>query len=75
MDDEPMDVASQMAVENGFEKFVDFTFFTLNLEFDPTIDQVLHRSDHVVPGRDRFDGISGSQLPGRVLRIKLALRP
>jgi hypothetical protein len=58
VDDEPVDVASQMAVENGFEKFFDFIFFTLDLEFDPTINQILHRSNHVETGRDRFNRIT-----------------
>jgi hypothetical protein len=57
-DDEPMDMASQMAVENGFEKFFDFIFFTLDFQFDPTINQILHRSNHVEAGRDRFDRIT-----------------
>ena len=53
---EPMDVTAQMAFENGLEKLVDFAFFALNLEFHPAIDQVLHVSNHIVPGRDGFDG-------------------
>ena len=58
MDDEPVDVPAQMAVQHSFKKFGDFDFFALNLEFDPTVNQVLHRADYVVPGRDRFDGIT-----------------
>jgi hypothetical protein len=27
----------------------------LNLQFDSTVNQVLHRSDYVIPGRDRFN--------------------
>jgi hypothetical protein len=58
VDDEPMNVASQMAIENGLEKFFDFIFFTLDLEFDPAINQVLHRSNYVEPSRNRFDRIT-----------------
>jgi len=58
VDHKPVDMAPQMAVEDCFKKFPDFSFFTLNLEFDPAIDEVLHRADHVVPGRDRFNGIA-----------------
>ena len=50
MDHESIDVTPQMAVENGFEKFVDFAFFALNLEFNPAIDQVFHR---IQPRRTR----------------------
>jgi hypothetical protein len=55
VDNEPVDVAPQMAVENAFEEFVDFTFFTLNLKEDPAVDKVLHPSDHIVPGRNGFN--------------------
>jgi hypothetical protein len=55
VDDEPMDMASQMAIENGFEKFSDFFFFSLDLEFDPTINQILHRPNHLEARGDRFD--------------------
>jgi hypothetical protein len=58
VDDEPMDVASQMAIENGFEKFFDFLFFSLDLEFDPAINQIFHPPNHVEARRDRFDRIS-----------------
>jgi hypothetical protein len=58
VDDEPMDMASQMAIENGSEKFFDFIFFTLDLELDSTVNQILHRSNHVEAGRDRFDRIT-----------------
>jgi hypothetical protein len=56
VDYEPVDVAPQMAVENGLEKFGDFIFFTLHLEFDPAVNQVPHHSNHVESGRDGFDG-------------------
>ena len=52
---ESVDVPTQMAVENGLKKFLHFAFFTLNLQFDSTVNQVLHRSDYVIPGRDRFN--------------------
>jgi hypothetical protein len=58
VDNKPVNVASQMAVEHGFEKCANLSFFTLNLEFDPAIYQVLDRPDHLVPGRDRFDRIA-----------------
>jgi hypothetical protein len=56
MDNEPVDVTPQMAIENGLEKFVDFRFFPLNFEFDPAVNQILHAPDHVVSGRNGFDG-------------------
>ena len=57
VNDEPMNVAPQMAIQNSFQKFGDFPFFALNLKFDPTVNQILHRAEHVVPCGDRFDGI------------------
>jgi hypothetical protein len=38
VDNEPVDVAPQMAVENGFQKIGDFIFFALNLNFDSSIN-------------------------------------
>ena len=55
VDHEPVDVAPQMALEHRFKKLGDFTFFTLNLNLDPAVYQVLHASDHVVPGCNGFD--------------------
>ena len=55
VDHKSVNVSPQMAVENGLQKFLDFILFTLNLEFDPAIDEVFNRSHHLVPGRDRFD--------------------
>jgi hypothetical protein len=56
MDHKAVDVAPEMAVENGLQKFLYFILFTLNQEFDPAIYEVFHRSNHLVPRRDRFDG-------------------
>ncbi len=50
VDYKPADVASQMAVENGFKKFVYFTFFPLHLDFDPAVNQV---SSSIRPRRTR----------------------
>jgi hypothetical protein len=52
----PIDVTPQMAFENGLEKFVDFAFFAVHLEFNPAIDQVFHVSDHIISGGNGFDG-------------------
>jgi hypothetical protein len=49
---ESIDVTPQMAFEDGFEKFVHFAFLALNFKFNPAIDQVLHASNHIVPGSD-----------------------
>ena len=57
MDHKAADVAPEMAIENGIKKFLHFAFFTLNLQFDPTVNQIFHRAEHVVPCGDRFDGI------------------
>jgi hypothetical protein len=38
MDNEPVDVAPQVAVENGFQKIGDFTFFALDLNFDSSVN-------------------------------------
>jgi len=54
-DNESVDMSSEMALKNSIEKFVDLTFFTLYLKFNPTIKQVLNRSCHFIAGRNRFD--------------------
>ena len=56
MDHKAVDVAPEMAVENGLQKFLYFIHFALNQEFDSAIDEVFHRSNYLVPRRDGFDG-------------------
>jgi hypothetical protein len=56
VDDKAVDVASEMAIENGLQKFVHLMLFALNQKFNPAIDEVFHRSNYLVSRRNRFDG-------------------
>jgi hypothetical protein len=56
IDHKTVDVAPEMAIEKGLQELVHFILFALNQEFNPAIDEVFYRSNHLVSRRNRFDG-------------------
>lgn len=55
VNDETVDIAAKMTVEDTLQKSLYFALVTLNFKFDPAIDQISDTANHLVASGDRPD--------------------